>query len=57
MDADILANVPLTAFYEASTDAERLEAVADLLEYRGVVSPPDSSIATPSDSPAVAIVG
>lgn len=35
-DAEALAAVPLTAFYEASDEADRLAAVAPLLDYRSV---------------------
>ena len=52
-DADILANIPLTAFYQATTDVKRRAAVADLLEYRGVVPSPGSSFVTPSGSSPV----
>ena len=36
VDAATLAAVPLDGFYDAQTDAERAEAVNELLEYRGV---------------------
>ena len=35
-DAEILSSVNLEQFYQATTDAERIDAVQQLLEYRGV---------------------
>lgn len=35
-DAEVLASVPMTAFYDGTTDAARADAVQTLLDYRGI---------------------
>ncbi|GAB5903139.1 DEAD/DEAH box helicase [Mycobacteroides chelonae] len=37
-DAAILAGIPMNQYYQADNDPSRLEAVADLLQYRGIVA-------------------
>ncbi|MCY4516194.1 MAG: DEAD/DEAH box helicase [Acidimicrobiaceae bacterium] len=44
-DAAVLAGTSLANYYEAHSDSERLEAVRDLLSYRGVDASSDSSAA------------
>lgn len=44
-DAEVLAGVSLAAFYEATSDSERLEVVRDLLAYRGIGTGSNSSAA------------
>ena len=44
-DASVLASVSLSDFYEAKSDAGRLEVLRDLLSYRGIASASNSSTA------------